>query len=503
MKAPSAVKPPRKARDLGMEQLEARNQELTRTLQIIEEARARLADHYDFAPIGFITLDSAGYVREINLTACRLLGRERPTLLDMPFFTRVAPSHCRVFLNHLRDCNRLDSEVVCDVVLCTPEGREIPVELRSVPVPDPRSGETVYRTAITDITERLRLGQAQRESEERYRSLVELLPDGIFIQSEEAIVYASSAAVRICGVGSAKELDGSKLCEWVRPAYRQRMLDMLAQAAAGHHSPALELQFLRRDGTTIDVEVAASAFSQDGKPAVLVCARDISRRKEAERHVVAIIERERMRFGRDLHDSLLQTLAGATLMLELLHHRLSKISPEYSVEAKRIEGIVRQSAVDARNLARGLCPVNIGKVGLAATLEELAADVTDRSEISCVLECDAMPPIVDVTVATHAYRIVQEAVANAIKHSGAESILIQLRAFNERITLSIADDGKGITADPPKTDETGIGPKDGPGMGMHTMRYRATIIGGDLEVRRRSPRGTMVTCTFPRPVDPL
>ena len=88
--APCRPNPTRAALERKIESLEARNLELARTLQIVEQARANLADQYDYAPLGFVTLDAKGCIREINLTAARLLGRERSQFLTMPFLVCVA-----------------------------------------------------------------------------------------------------------------------------------------------------------------------------------------------------------------------------------------------------------------------------------------------------------------------------------------------------------------------------------------------------------------------------
>jgi signal transduction histidine kinase len=90
-------------------------------------------------------------------------------------------------------------------------------------------------------------------------------------------------------------------------------------------------------------------------------------------------------------------------------------------------------------------------------------------------------------MATHLYHIAQEAVNNAIKHGGPRKVLIQLSAEQGRGTLLIKDDGKGIAENPANTH----------GMGLHIMNYRAGMIGGTLEARRDTTRGTIVTCTFP------
>lgn len=95
-------RPKREPRAARLDRLEQENLELRRSLQTIEEARAVLADLYDYAPIGFVTLDEKGCILRMNLTVARMLGRERSGLLGQPFFTQVAKPHCPAFLNHLR-----------------------------------------------------------------------------------------------------------------------------------------------------------------------------------------------------------------------------------------------------------------------------------------------------------------------------------------------------------------------------------------------------------------
>lgn len=202
--------------------------------------------------------------------------------------------------------------------------------------------------------------------------------------------------------------------------------------------------------------------------------------------MLAISERKRTTFGQDVHDGLCQSLIGAGYLADVLRRDLREIGPEATAKAQEIAKVVRASAEEARNLARGLCPVNVENDGLTAALHELAAEVTKRSRVGCALECDDRLSIADSAVATNLYRIAQEAVANAIKHGKAKSVLIQLAAANGRMTLAVRDDGKGIPAKPKQS-----------GMGLHTMQYRATMIGGSLDVRRDRPRGTVVTCSFP------
>ena len=472
-------------REAQTERLKARNSELIRTLQLSEEARAVLADQYDFAPVGFVTLDAKGCVREINLTAAHMLGWERAPLLGMPFFTHIAKAHVSTFLRHLRDCRRQSCEIVCEAALRVRGGGEVPVELRSVPVLDPRRGDTVFRTTIINVTERLQVSRALRESEERYRELVELSPDGIFIVSEGAIVFANSAALLLCGVERAEALFGGEFIAWARSAYRPALSAILLGASTAREAPPVEAKFVRRDRTVIDVEVVARPFRHDGGRAVLVVARDISRRKAAERHVLKISDRERSNFGRDLHDSLCQGLTGAALLADGLRKEFQSVNPRAAEEAQYLAEVVRNCREEARNLARSLCPVTMEQHGLVAALHELATEVAARMRVGCTLQADDRIAIDDVSRATHLYRIAQEAISNAIQHGRAKSVLLQLGADNGKMTLRVEDNGKGLPAKPKHA-----------GMGLHIMRYRAGLIGGSLDVRRVRPRGTVVTCTF-------
>jgi PAS domain S-box-containing protein len=475
----------REPRAVRLDRLEQDNLELRRRLENIEEARAVLSDLYDYAPIGFVTLDDKGCIVRMNLTIARMLGRERSGLLGQPFFTQVANPYYPVFLKHLSKCRERRGEVVSDMALRVGRSAVLPVELRSVPVPDFRGSGTNWRTAITDITARLQAGRALRESEERYRELVELSPDGIFILHEGTIVFANSAARLLFGVENEAALIGGEFMAWVRLPFChvvRAALDLRNIAAP----PIVEAQLTCANGGKVDIELVVRPFRHDGEPALLVVARDITRRRKAERQVLVISERERSTFGRDMHDGLCQSLMGIAFMADTLRKQVVETNPKAGVQASDITRIARQCCEEARNLARGLCPVTMEKSGLVAALHELTVDITKRTRVGCVLECDDTLTVADAGVATNLYRIAQEAVANAIKHGKAKSILIQFAAENGRMTLYVRDDGKGIPAKPKSS-----------GMGLHTMQYRATMIGGSLAVQRDLPRGTVVTCSFP------
>lgn len=214
---------------------------------------------------------------------------------------------------------------------------------------------------------------------------------------------------------------------------------------------------------------------------------EMKERMRLEEEILGISEREQQRIGHDLHDSLCQHLTGVALAGEVLSEQLVAKSPS---EAKALDHIVEmvEGAIDlTRTLARGLHPFDLKGEGFTDALRELAATITEGFKTPCVFECDRPVEIREPGVATHLYRIAQEAVTNAVKHSNAKEIVVRLVAGTNGLTLTICDDGVGVPQTMP----------GGKGMGLRTMAHRASVIGATFNVERLLSCGTRVTCKLP------
>jgi len=153
--------------------------------------------------------------------------------------------------------------------------------------------------------------------------------------------------------------------------------------------------------------------------------------------------------------------------------------------------LLDEAISEARALSQGLFPVQLEANGLPRALQQLAAGINSRTKVNCRVDCLPFKFMPDNAVAVHLYRIAQEAVNNALKHSQASSILIQLKVAGGRIELKISDNGVGI---PVPSRSTG-------GMGLHIMDYRAQTIGGSLQIERAAGGGTLVSCSAPQPAE--
>lgn len=208
-----------------------------------------------------------------------------------------------------------------------------------------------------------------------------------------------------------------------------------------------------------------------------------------QKELIDAVWQQQHRFGRELHDTLGQQLSGLGMMADSLGRKLrDKRRPE-SDAVLELADMIQQAKLDARRLAKGLFPVDVDAQGLRSALDELARSTQSRSRIQCAVDCDPDIRVPDNAVATHLFRIAQEAVNNAVKHSGAEHIFISLTDDGSRIALRVRDDGTGISQR--QADSSA-------GIGMRIMRYRAHAIGATLTVNPADDGGTVVNCTVGR-----
>jgi len=214
-------------------------------------------------------------------------------------------------------------------------------------------------------------------------------------------------------------------------------------------------------------------------------------RHRLERQLLEITDREQARIGQDIHDGLCQHLVSLAFDANSLARELSSQRGAQAPTARRMAELADQAITETRQLARGLFPVRLDSEGLPSALEELAKTTRDRFKTHCRFRSKGAVTIPNSTIATHLYRIAQEAVANAVKHSQARVISIDLTAGADNLWLKVEDDGKGLR---PKTSQGEAG------MGLHIMDYRARSIGGTLRVTSRPRGGTQVFCCVPRPL---
>jgi PAS domain S-box-containing protein len=350
------------------------------------------------------------------------------------------------------------------------------------------SGEPAYYIAvIEDITERKKAEEALSQSESRYRAVVEQSADGIYLVDADTrrITETNPALQNMLGYG-AEELRGMELHEIVAHDPEDVYANVERTLREGWRF-IRERRYRRKDGSVVAVEVAASAIDYGDKQVICAAIRDITERRRAEEEMREIREVERRRIARDLHDGVLQDLSYTKVAMELI-----------MVEAEDT-GLQRdlQSAIDAvRRAAEGLrVAVNDLRVAeerdrpfskSVESLVERNRETARGCEIALEVE-DGFPATSFGDAGTEILRVIQEALTNARRHSGARRVRVSVKIEGDQLVAEVADDGGGFEQGTPS------------GVGLNTMQERAAALGGNLEIESSVGQGTRVRLRVPIP----
>jgi PAS domain S-box-containing protein len=333
------------------------------------------------------------------------------------------------------------------------------------------------------------------ESDNLYRKAFESAADGVLIvDAGGVIVEASPAVERLFGyrcedlVGSPIEVLVPEAGRTPHEAHRSRYMEAPYSRPMG---AGLRLKGRHKDGRSIPVEISLSHLDCEGEDCVIAIVRDVTERERLRAFGVSALrasEEERKRIARELHDDTAQQLATLLLRLRVLERSGEGTDWHSRVEAIR-EGL-SACADGVRRIARGLRPPDLERKGLVEAIRSHLYAVGFDSDVTLALDAEPIDTLLSAEAKLVLYRIVQEAVSNALRHARASRVDVQLRSSGDRIFVSIEDDGVGISVD--AVDRRG--PR---GLGLVGMRERAAMLNGVVDIHGRPGKGTRVRVVIP------
>jgi signal transduction histidine kinase len=248
----------------------------------------------------------------------------------------------------------------------------------------------------------------------------------------------------------------------------------------------MEWDFVTADASRVRLEISTRRIEHVGQGVeVEGIGREVTERRRLENEILEVSTREQRRIGHDLHDGVCQQLSGIAMISDILADKLEEQHNADAADAHKITELVNKANKQARGLARGLFPLQLEENGLVAALEELAENASAFFNTRCEFLCEA-PVLVEHMMAHHLFYIAQEAILNAVKHGKATFIQVQLSPSPQGSQLTIRDNGCGVTFPLP----------NGSGMGIRIMKYRARMIGAEVDIAARPEGGTEVACRF-------
>lgn len=365
-------------------------------------------------------------------------------------------------------------------------GRSLDVSLTLSPIWNMRRKLVGFSTIARDISRENRVVEALREREQELQDLLEQASVGIVSTSHTGLILQANPAFAAMLKSTPERLHqlgiGQFFCDL-------RMFhEMLRQLSERKPVQNWIIELKAASGEVRHAMIDANPFLENGVFAhSRWFVRDISRRRQLERELLELTERERRSFANELHDGLGQELGGVAYLANVLKEKLQGRNAPEAQDAHSIYELVRRAMEHARGISRGLCPIEPSPDGLMNALSAFAHHISQVYPVRCSFRCPSPVRILDSSVAGHLYRIAQEAVNNALKHGKPSKIQLTLRKARNGVSMQVADNGKGI----------GMPPLSRHGLGLRIMNYRADLIRGFVNVQGLDSGGTRVQCWVP------
>lgn len=339
-----------------------------------------------------------------------------------------------------------------------------------------------------DVTELVRASEALDRSEARMQAVIETAADGIVTIDEDGTIQTfNRAAERMFGWEADAAIGRNVRVLMPEPyhsehdGYLRTYLETGTRRIIGI---GREVVGLRRDGSVFPMHLAVSEVGHLEPRLFTGIVRDLTERKELERHLDEVAAEERHRVARDLHDDLGGTMTAVSILASILQRKLEEAGSPEAARAAELVGHVRDAHEQVRSVSRGLLPVAADPEGLMAALRGIARRTQEVHGLRCTFHCDDSVEVHDRAAANHLYRLVGEAVENAVRHARASEVRISVSADDNHVVFVIEDDGVGL----PTQVESGSG------MGLRTMKYRAGLLGATFAARQGAEGGTTVRC---------
>ncbi len=511
-------------------------------------ALERYTDLYDFAPVGYLSMDAVGVVREANLMSATLLGTERSQLVNRRLLLFVAPVSRPNFSEFLKNVFTEAIPQTCDALLLQPGGGEFWAAFRATPAVSLLGRPEWCRVAFGDIT-------ARKQAEElrtQLAAIVDSSEDSILSKDMNGVITTwNASAERLYGY-TAQEAIGRPAAMLIPANRREEELERLGRHRNGERVAHFETIRRHKSGKRLHVSltispirdshgriVGASKIAHDisdrrraaaahQRNEVLAASNqklveEIARRvagekslKESRQRLGKLLSRsramqlemrllsrktllaqeeERKRISRELHDEIAQTLVGINVHLATLTSAETTNPGSLRQKIGRTQRLVAQAVNIVHRFAWELRPTALDDLGLVPALHAFMKEFGKRTGLHLRLRSFAEVEQLSMAKRTVLYRVAHEALTNVAHHARASRVEVRIERRPSAVYMKIEDDGKAFDV------ERVLHARGNQRMGLLGMRERLEMVGGTFSITSTPGQGTTIHAQVPvRPV---
>jgi PAS domain S-box-containing protein len=485
------------------DELEMRVEDRTAELASVNEALRQSEHKYrglvEASPDAVIIADVKGAVLFASHHTWEFLGlSERDELVGRSVFDFVVEGERPRLAANIADLMKTGIRRNTEYTARRQDGTPFPVEISSAAGPNTEQQPWAILAVVRDISERKQAEKALRQHYEELRAIYDGTADGLAILDAETTncLRVNRAACDLVGY-TEEELLGLPLAKLLPPERLTELLQQHRELAEGRMSPNEDVPLVRKDGSVVYVDIVSNQITYNGRPCLIHLVRDLTERRQAQealekehrtlKRLLQSSDRERQLIAYEIHDGLAQQLAGAIMQIETCWHQKDTKPGEAAKAYEAAITMLRQAHFETRRLISGVRPPILDESGIVAAVAHLVNEQTLQNGPKIEFRGDVsfrrLVPILENAI----YRIVQEGLANACKHSQSDRVRVELVQCDDVLRIRVQDWGVGFDRATVRDDR----------FGLEGIRERARLLGGRTSVESTPGHGTSITVELP------